>query len=325
MFDLTKEVILEGKWKKRYVFARLFLFLVFIAIAAYFAHAILFPSQNFTLDLSAPESKGNNFYYEGHQQGSDFYSAYSRENFSAVKLQFILKKESAPLQPVTVSIRKTYQAFIYPTAANPAAMPSAASESNAFANGTLLSFANAVFIVVDGKVMPFNNPLTFLSFGYQWNDVIPATEAEAGLYQRDKLFTVDQPHPDGTVFLTRDSHKYFLVQNKQKLEISNPDVLKPYLKNSPIAVDEKSLDFDFSCQLKKDLWPLNSFSCALPTEALAQFLGNDYQFKVTSMDTAGVSRISANFTRSVNLDNMRNTLSDLKQRILLRYGATISQ
>lgn len=319
MFDLTKEVILEPTWQKRYRYLRGFLYFFFMVSGLYLSYTILFPSRIFFLDLSNPAFRNDNFYYDGRIDDNEIFSAYSREDFSNAKIQLLSNKDLSASQDI--SIRKTYKAFTYPLAAQPVNSPADDSSMNGtFANGTLLSFDNAVFVVVDGKVMPFNNPLTFLSFGYQWSDVVPATEDKVGLYQRDKLFTINRPHPNGTVFLTRDSQKYFLIQNGQKVSITDEKLLPTYLQRTPIAVDEKSLDFQKACALKRDFWPENSYSCSFPVANFAQTLGNNFQLEISGADKTDLNQIKLTFSRNINWLNLQNTLSDLKQRIQLNYG-----
>lgn len=320
MFDLTEEVQLEPAWQKRYMIARYVLYLVFILGALFLADRILFPSQTFTLDAaSRGATSSTTLYNSAAGQDYSLLSAYSSENFSNATIQIFSDKDETSLAGQTIFARKTYQAFTYPVSPQPASPPATDTNSSDFANGTLLSFDNAVFVVVDGKVRPFNNPITFLSFGYNWSDVIPVSEDKIGLYQRAKLFTIDLPHPDGTVFLTRDSGKYFLIQAGQRLEITDPEILKSYAKNAPIPVDEKSLDFDLSCVLKKDIWPLDSYSCTVPVAKLGQFLGNDYQFKIGGMEK-NLSRASVTFSRALNWSNARDVLSVIKQKFLNNYG-----
>ena len=189
-----------------------------------------------------------------------------------------------------------------------------------FANGTLLSFDIAAFIVVDGKIMPFNNPITFLSFGYQWDDIIPATGDEIGLYQRDKLFTVNMAHPDGTVFLARDTGKYYLIANGQKQEIKGTDIVNAYRKRHPILTDEKSLEFQSVSILRKNFLSPNQYRSTLSVTNLEQFLGNEYQFKISGIGEGAVSQADLVFQRNINIRNIRTICLELKNKILMNYG-----
>jgi hypothetical protein len=189
-----------------------------------------------------------------------------------------------------------------------------------FANGTLLSFDTGVFLVDNGKVVPFNNPETFLALGYHWEDIIPANEGEIGLYQRDKIFSINRPHPDGTIFFAQDSNKYYLVSGQNKKEIKGDDILKIYLKRKPVVINEKSLDFQTTCTLQKKLWPFNFYKCNLSVEILAQSPGNDFQFKAQSPSHSSISAVNIVFSKKVNWVNLRDALSVIKQRFLTNFG-----
>lgn len=189
-----------------------------------------------------------------------------------------------------------------------------------FANGTLLSFDIGVFLVEDGKVIPFNNPETFLTLGYNWNDIIPANEEEIGLYQRDKVFSISRPHPSGTVFLDQDNGQYYLISGKNKHEIQGENIQRVYLKRKPILANGKSLNFNLSCTLEKKLWPFNSYGCQLPVADLAKIFGKDYQFKINPSGNLDISQVNIIFSREINWLNMRDILSDIKQRLFDAYG-----
>lgn len=189
-----------------------------------------------------------------------------------------------------------------------------------FADGSLLSFDNGVFVIVSGKVVPFNNPITFLSFGYKWEDVLPVNEEEIGLYERDKIFSFDRPHPDGTVFFAIDSGKYYLVSGGQRYEIKGANILKSYLKKSPIEVQEKSLDFQNYCQLKKIWWPLRSYQCAASVKSLEEIPGNNYQFEMQKSPEISLAQTKVEFFRNLNWGNMRDVLSEIKHKFLVNYG-----
>ena len=189
-----------------------------------------------------------------------------------------------------------------------------------FANGTLLSFDIGVFLVEDGKVIPFNNPETFLALGYNWDDIIPANEEEIGLYQRDKVFSISRPHPSGTVFFDQDNGQYYLISGKNKQEIQGENIKRIYLKRKPILANGKSLDFNFSCALEKKLWPFNSYGCQLPVVDLAKIAGKDYQFKINPSSNLDISQVNIIFSREINWLNMRDILSDIKQRLFDAYG-----
>lgn len=189
-----------------------------------------------------------------------------------------------------------------------------------FADGTLLSFDIGVFVVVSGKVVPFNNPEAFLSFGYKWEDIISANEEEIGLYERDRLFSIGRPHPDGTVFFAEDSGKYYLINGGQKYEIKGAEILRKYLKKNPVTVQEKSLEFQNYCQLKSIVWPLNSSACQASIKNLEAIFGNNYQLEMQKSSESSFADTRVKFFRNLNWENMRDVLAEIKRKLLINYG-----
>lgn len=193
-------------------------------------------------------------------------------------------------------------------------------EAIGYSSGSLLSFDTSAFVVDGKKVVPFSNPETFLSFGYDWSDIIPVTEEEIGLYERSKIITIDQPHPDGTIFADPQSSKYFLIKEKMKLPIVGNDILKTYSKKKPILIGEKSLEFNSSCKLERFSRQLFSYRCAMPVENLNTFPGSDYHFTAALSENVRLQNINVFFSRNINLINLKDTLYRITLRILSNYG-----
>lgn len=320
MFDLTKEIKLESLWQKRYQKLRILLYFLFVGLSVFFIFKIILPSQYFSLDLKLPINKNNSLVFDGVENQTSFFSAYSKEDFSSVNFQIILKKTAPALRSDNLLLRKTFKALTYPTTiASPDTLEDSIVAINS-ANGTLFSFDNTVFLVTNNKAMPFDNQFTFTSLGYQWNDVRPASEGEIGLYQRDKLFTINQPHPEGTIFKTRDSNKYFLIRQKSKIDVTDLELWKSAQTRNPILVDEESLNFKSGCKLAKNIWPLHSYDCSIAIDDLSKFLGNAYQFALADVDAKDIQRVNIVFSRHFNWNNARDTLSDIKHKILVNYG-----
>ena len=189
-----------------------------------------------------------------------------------------------------------------------------------FPDGSVLSFNIGVFVVVSDKVIPFNNPAIFLAFGYDWDDIIPVGEEEIGLYERDKFFSIKQPHPSGTVFFAEDSGKYYLINDGQKYEIKGAEILNKYLKKNPIIVQEQSLEFRNYCQLKPVLWPLHSCACSPSIGNLKGISGNNYQFEMQKDSEVLLTKTKIKFYRSLNWENMRDVLAEIKHKFLMNYG-----
>lgn len=189
-----------------------------------------------------------------------------------------------------------------------------------FADGTLLSSPLSIFITSGNYVYPINEPATFLALGYRWEDVIQADTDEVGMYQEQKVFTIDQPNPDGTLFQEKETGKIFLIRNREKHELPSLNVAKSYSKIDPILVDAKSLTETASCKLSKNFLSLNSFSCAIPIATLESLIGNNYQFALSPMKDMQIDRINVTFTKKLELLNAKQSLADIKNQIIQRYS-----
>jgi len=188
-----------------------------------------------------------------------------------------------------------------------------------FADGTLVSSDQSVFILSQGNSYPFADSATFVAMGFDWNDVIPLTLAEINSYKRQKQLTVNQPHPDGTIFLDRQSSKYFLLKAGLKMPIENKSIVETYSKNSPIVVDSKSLEKEVSCSLVKVPLTFQTFECEIKLGDLNNFPGNDYQFDIIFASDVKLQLANAVFFTKFSRENILTSLSLIKYRLQNNY------
>ncbi len=197
---------------------------------------------------------------------------------------------------------------------------SLAEEFIGFRDGTLLSSDISVFVVSGNKIWPINNPTTFTSSGWDWNDVIAASGEEIGIYQKEKLLTLKTPQLDGTIFFDKNTEKYYLISDRQKHELASKDALDFYSKSKPLLAEEKNLDIKIDCNLTNSLGLLKKYSCTIPISEMKDFSGNDFEFKAFFGNDVDVQNISVTFKKKMNIENLKSTLLTLKNRTLLNYG-----
>lgn len=332
MFNLTKEIKLSPEWQKRYSVLRFFVYFLFLATAAYFSYKVLFPSLPFYFFFETPNATKNTIIepripknvtlkkgvITGGKLVFDTALSSFKGEFSQVKVNFILKKNSPEIAGGTISIRKSYRAFFYPEG-DPITTP--AEDSSKFPSGSLLSNGISAYVTDKDTIFPINNTITFTSMGFDWADVTPASSDEIGAYAKEKLFTIASPHPDGTIFVTQDKSRYFIVQDGKKRELVGQMVINSYLKRNPILVDEKSLETQSQCDLKKNFNMLNrSYSCIVPLDNLRALPGNDYQYEINFGDNIEVKEADATFGKILNWNNLISSLSNIKNRIYAQPG-----
>lgn len=195
-----------------------------------------------------------------------------------------------------------------------------------FRDGTIVSSEESVYLLSKGKRYPVDNTFTFQAMGYAWNDVVPVTAEELSLYEKQKLFTQASPHPDGTVFSDRKTGKYYVISDGKKSPISDQNIAQAYLRGtSPVFADIESLDISQNCILEKNFGIFSrKYSCTIPIEALREFPGNDYQFKMTSSSEIKLDHAETEFKKVIGRGNMLSSLADLKRRISNTYYGPIN-
>jgi hypothetical protein len=333
MLDLTKNIQLSPTWQKRYSILRFFVYLLFLASASYFSYKVLFPSLPFYFFFETPNATkntiieprlpGNATLKKGAVAGGNLVfdttlSSFKGE-FSQVKVNFTLEKNSPEIDSGTITLRKSYRAFFYPEG-DPITAP--LEDLSKFPSGSLLSNGISAYITENNNIFPINNTITFESMGFDWADVIPASSDEIGAYVKGKLFTIASPHPDGTIFVTQDKSRYYLIEGGKKRELVGQAVINSYLKRNPILVDEKSLETQSQCDLKAT-WSIfnKSYSCVVPLDNLRAMAGNDYQYEINFGDDIEVKEADATFGKTLNWNNLISSLSNIKNRIL--YGGQV--
>jgi hypothetical protein len=194
-----------------------------------------------------------------------------------------------------------------------------------FSDGTLLSYGISAYIVSSGKLLPINNTVTFTAMGYGWNDVKQASADEISFYEKDKLFTISSPHPNGTVLLTSETGRGYLVENSAKRLMATDSILKSWQKNKPIEVSQKSLETFENCQLKKETLSLRTYSCDIPLSKFSDLIGKDYEFVLNLDKQVQIDSISIIFKKQASWPNFKATVNDLLNKIKGNYGIGTTQ
>ncbi len=191
-----------------------------------------------------------------------------------------------------------------------------------FRVGSLLSNADGVFVVVsEEEVRPIGSAEIFLALGYNFSDVTPVSEEELGVYRRGRIFLLGTAHPDGTILFDQDEQIYYLIDQKTKRPLL-PGTYRDFLiaGKHPILVSSRAGAQSVICTLTPNI--LNTtLSCSVPITSLVPGFGNDFELQVSSPQTAiDLSTLSVSFETAKNKQNMMTLLSQIKQRLLTRFG-----
>lgn len=189
-----------------------------------------------------------------------------------------------------------------------------------FPDGTLISNDVSVYIVSQNKIYPIDNPETFLSKGYAWEDVVPAGTDELSIYEKQKLFNVKTPHPNGTVFKTDKNYKYYIIRDEKKLPLLSEKIALTWISKNPVLVSEESLKIQNACEKRKTSIESKNYVCEILLESLSAFPGFNYQFKIESEKEIKINSINADFKKNIDINNLKEFRRKIISEIKINYG-----
>jgi len=179
-----------------------------------------------------------------------------------------------------------------------------------FNDGTLITDDESVFIASRNKIFPIDNPTTFESMNFKWENVISANGEEIGIYKKQSLFNIKDAHPDGTVFLNENNNKYFYIENGEKRAIPGENILNSHKKMIvPVRPAE------YVCEIKKGLFFFDEYKCEAAISETSN--GNYYRFEIRANSGTKIRKISSEFKLSATWNNLISSLSKLKNKIVL--------
>lgn len=320
----SKKIQLSPVWQKRYRITKIFVYVSFFLCLLFAIYLILFPSANFVFSFKNPDSSKNTVVEPRSEKGELIKNGKVKNgeklifdtnpigDFSEAEINITLKNKLSDSEEGEVSVRRSFRSFFYPEGEE-----SVAPENTDFPK--LLSANNSVFITSGEKIWPIADVITFESMGWNWDNVQKSNSEEIGNYEKQKLFTLKTPHPDGTVFSEKESGEYYLIEDRTKKKISNVEAVLPKLKIDPIIADKKGLDIKENCTAKKSFSLLKKYTCTIPIEKMQNIAGNDYQFEAKFEPDVEIKDLSITFRKTLNSKNLMSSLALLKSRIFANY------
>ena len=199
-----------------------------------------------------------------------------------------------------------------------------ADEWIGFRPGTLLSDADGVFIVYgETDIRPIGSAEIFQAIGYNWDDVIPASEEEISMYKRGRIILPGTLHAPGTLFQIAETGMYFTIDSENfRRPITDPSLLQLFLKHThAIPVSEKSRILSSNCTLTPSILFSREYACDFSLLDMRDLPGSDYQFTLAPGNSIDIERMDITLRRSPEKGNFRATLSQIKARLLERYSS----
>jgi hypothetical protein len=332
---------LPRPWRTALLIARIALFVVFLTLGGMFAFLTLFPSIPFVFDFKNPQAQKNTLSHPDTREVSgDFILAKNGlvpqgesvildaslldGDYSLIKTSWTIDTQTPFARSGRLRVRRSYSAFFLPEG-EPVTKPFIPATDHRLRSGSLVSFADGVWLIDGTFARPVGDADIFHNLGYSWEDVQSGNEEELSLFERGKMVLIDNVHPDGTVFLDTDDNTYFLIENRRKHAIPDPAIARSYLDDThPVLVSGRAIDRSEDCVLHLSGWFSKRLSCHVPIDTFAPFSGNTYRFEIVFDDAVALVDGRTIFTNTINFDNLKTSLSRFKQRILSRYGIASS-
>jgi hypothetical protein len=317
--DLSTEAILDAKNEKTYKKWRVALYFLACLFFFYIAFKTIFPSEYFSFSFLNASSLKNTL-TDMQKNAAVFYASPFSKDHSEAVVEITLDKKSAPLENGTISVRKSFKAFFYPTG-TPVGKNDEANFSK-IKDGSIVTDNKSAYIISDEELLPIDSLATFDALGYQWSDAISinsdeGTELEE--YKRGKLLNITSAHPDGTIFSTAEDNKLYLIKDGQKLPLTSLEEAKTWSNGNPIIVSSKSIDTEASCELQKNILSLRTYNCNISIDKLADLIGKDYEFRLETGNDIKIDDVNIEFRKNISSENLRFMVSNFIKRVRTNY------
>ena len=241
MLDLTKEIQLEPHLRKKYIVAQIFLYIIFLAIVLFTFDRIFFPSVYLVFSFNNAASLKNNLDLSATTLQSDTltkgavtannvltFDANPIGTFSHAIINLITDKKSKSIENTSIRIRKSYEAFFYPT-----------GDPSGFRDGALLATNDSHYIVSNGVLRKFANDAIVTQLGYSKNSFMQISQNDLGYNKSGDDISDATIYPDDTLFIIGDTY-YQLLNQQLSPFVSTNAFLSQFDANQAIA---KTADF----------------------------------------------------------------------------------
>ena len=197
-----------------------------------------------------------------------------------------------------------------------------APDFSGFRVGSLISFADGVYIVTsETEIRPIGSAEIFLALGYSFDDVVPVSEEDLGIYKRGRIFLMGAAHPDGTLFQERSTGQVFIIDRGQRRPVaggSYRDFLLSRMR--PIAASEAADAAIARCDAVAGLLP-RALGGTAELGNLSDTIGPDYEIQLAGNDTdIDIASLTLAFSTRLEAKNAKMITAKMKQRIFARFG-----
>lgn len=304
---LTKNIKLNKKDTWVYRLMQVGIFALFAATLIILGIKVIFPSKTFRLNTTNVNDSDNNVSEVKISPDTLVFNASDGNPFSTVSIKIF---GDVGNELPSISIKKSYEAFMYPTA-------QPITELGEIEINKLILEGESVYIVGNGKLYPIDRPETFESAGFKWENIQDSKDTDLNQYEKQKLFNYTAVHPTGTIFKAVDSGKYYIIIDEKKHEIKG-DLLKNLeLRKQAIQVNENISTK--KCESKKHYINQNISYCNISLDNIQEEAGKDYKITITNTNPEKITRIESKFIKELNEFNLKRGVKNILNAIKARY------
>jgi len=322
----------EEKLEKIYRIIRVAIFFIPVVVIVVGAYLVFFPIDAYNFYPDSP--KLSKFNIEKNSDSNQLtFGVFPLRAYRYIDLSMTFKKsEKANCNNAApeVSLAKTYQAFLYPTAdaiESEDQLRSLLFDGNKtkYPNGSLLHLkpTNEVFLITHGKKILFPGPEILQAFGYSFNNLIDVQQSDIDQFPNadQRVFLWTMPHPDGTIFQSFPSHALYLASNGKKYPIASKDLLNSvWPENYAIPVSDPRPENTLKCSGNN---AAKGISCQFDGSKLSG-IGGYYLFSVNFPTNCIVDNIhpgdaQIRFSSERSLATIKDSLKNIAASALNRY------
>jgi hypothetical protein len=322
--------------EKIYKFARIIIYMIPVLAVATGLYFAFFPVETFLYSSSQP--KLSKFDIQKNSDDNEIsFGVFPLRESDIINLNASFKKtdkKSCQQNPPSVSLERTYQAFLYSSGPDINDKDDLrnllfADNNTKYPNGTLLHLkpTDQVFFISHGKRILFPGPEILLAFGYSFDNMVDVDQSVIDQYPEadEKVFLWTLPHPDGTIFESFPSHSFYLVLNGQKRLIANQSSLgEVWPKYYSIPVNDITPDSRSQCQVSAKDYSNGIIKCSFDTANLPLALGKYYLFSLKFQDSCQVENVHLDnaridFSATKSYATVKNSIRTIFASILSRY------
>ncbi|MEA1926199.1 MAG: hypothetical protein U9M90_03075 [Patescibacteria group bacterium] len=191
------------------------------------------------------------------------------------------------------------------------------------ANGRLVSYNEAVYMISNGKRRAFLAPEIFERLGYNWNAVEEIDGDVINKYEKGEKIGFGSSHPDGTILNIKETLFFTAKGEKHKIDSALINEVTSHV--SPVFISDNELTFVGECELSKKMD--QSIHCELVPHNAILSQGHDYIFFISQEVMQDISEASIVFNASCWMDGQvaLASLGRIKQALRNRYFPDLIQ